>query len=138
MNALVHDFTKPTRLPADGHQGLTTWFRTAFTLANKAWVKELPVPLEACLYDVDVYFAHQALSRLPEGFFAYRVLLAAERLPTYFAMPRSLMLGLVGALVGEKSEVADRELTPVEENLMEYFLTRHWLEFFRTTWPSPT
>jgi len=137
MNAILHDFTKPTRLPTDWQNRLTSWFRSAVALANKSWAKELPVPLEVSVLALDVCFAHQALSRLTEAFLAYRVKVAGERVPTLFTLPRPLLLNLVGALVGEKTaDAADRELTPVEENLMEYFLAKYWLTLFRETWPG--
>jgi len=116
MNPIPHDFTKPTRLPTDWHQRLTAWFKTALALASKTWAKELPVALETSFKDVDLCFAHQALARLSDGFLAYRVKLAQDRVPTFFTMPKALLLNLVGALLGEKAtDTAERELTPVEK-----------------------
>ena len=52
-------------------------------------------------------------------------------------MPRTLMLNLVGLMLGDNSAVSERELTLIEEKLGDYFLINHWLTFFREAWPGP-
>src|ERR1019366_7153912 len=69
---------------------------------------------------------------------AYRVMVGEGRFPTLLVMPRSLMLNLVGALLGDEGNAAagDRELTLVEENLADYFLAEYWLAAFCESWPA--
>ena len=138
MNPKTHDFTKPARLSIAWHDRLMNWGRVALTLANKTWAKQLPVHLEAALSDWEGFYAQQALARLPDPCLAYRVMVADGRLPTLQVMPRILMLKLVGALLGDDGNAAgnDRELTLVEENLADYFLTEYWLSAFRESWPG--
>ena len=53
-------------------------------------------------------------------------------------MPRSLMLNLVAALLGDdaNADTGERELTLVEEGLADYFLAEFWLSAFRESWPT--
>ena len=138
MDAQLHDFTKPTRLPTDWQYRLSAWCKVALGLASKAWAKELPVPLEASVERLDVDYAQVALSRLAEGSLGYRVKIGGDKLATLLVMPRTLVVSIVGALLGDAqtSETAARELTPVEENLADYFLADHWLKYFRESWPA--
>jgi flagellar motor switch protein FliM len=138
MNLKPHDFTKPAPLSAAWHERLMNWGRVALALANKSWAKQLPVRLEAALSDWDGFYAEQALSRLPDPCLAFRVMIAESRIPTLLIMPRSLMLNLVAALLGDFGYAGgnDRELTLVEENLADYFLAEYWLSAFRKSWPT--
>lgn len=137
MKVHPHDFTKPRRLDSSWHQRLSGWFRIALALANKSWVKRLPFLVEASLVDVDVCYAHQGPAQIPEGTCGYRVMIAGDRVPTFLTLPRPLLLRLVEALLGDKEPIeSQREFTPIEENLAEYFLTEFWLPFLRETWPG--
>jgi flagellar motor switch protein FliM len=138
MNPKPHDFTKPARLSAVWHERLLSWSRAALVLANKTWAKQLPLRLEAEVSDWEGLYGQQALSQLPEPFLAYRVMVGESRFPTLLVMPRKLMLNLVGAMLGDEENATsiDRELTLVEENLGDYFLTEYWLSAFRESWPA--
>jgi flagellar motor switch protein FliM len=138
MNAKPHDFTKPAPLPVAGRERLVNWTRAALAQQNKAWAKQLPVRLEAELVHWDGLYAQQALAGLPEPCLAYRVTVADGKVSTLLILPRSLMLNLVAALLGDDAtaEAGERELTLVEEGLADYFLTEYWLSAFRETWPN--
>lgn len=137
MNAVTHDFTRPRRLNPDWQHRLSGWFRQAFALAEKAWPKQLPAKLEASLLDIDVAYAGKKLAAMTDEELAFRIPGGEGRIPTLWTTPRSTLLHLVGVMLGDSgAAVADRELTPVEESLAEYFLAQHWLPFVREAWPG--
>jgi len=137
MTPVPHDFRKPIRLPALWHNRLSGWFRAALAQTSKAWEKQFGPGIEVVYRDLSVAFAHDATARLADGTIGYEVLLGASRITTLLAMPRSLMLGLIGILLGSSEGPAeDRELTLVEENLADYLQTECWLPHFRDTWPG--
>ena len=137
MTAVLHDFRKPLRLQATWQNRLSGWFRTALTLATKTWEKTLPGSPQATFKDLEAVFAKEALDKLPDGSVGYRVFVDGSRLPSLLVVPRSLLLKLVGVMLGDtEATVEDRELTMVEENLAEYFLTQFWLPHFRDSWPG--
>ncbi|MEI7685227.1 MAG: FliM/FliN family flagellar motor switch protein, partial [Planctomycetota bacterium] len=137
MTPVPHDFRKPIRLPALWHNRLSGWFRGALAQSSKAWEKQFGPGVEAVYRDLNVAFAHDAVARLPDGVIGYEVLIGAPGITTLLAMPRSLMLGLIGILLGSTEGPAeDRALTLVEENLADYLQTECWLPHFRDTWPG--
>jgi flagellar motor switch protein FliM len=135
MSLVPHDFTKPTRLSVDWHNRLTSWWRVALSLANKAWTKQLPAPLETALLGFDLCYAKPTLSGTTDDTLVYRIKLG-DRLVSLLTMPRTLMLNLVGLMLGDNSPASDRELTLIEDKLADYFLVNHWLNFFRDSWPA--
>jgi flagellar motor switch protein FliM len=135
MTAVPYDFRKPVRLPPEWQQRLSAWYQSAVTLANRAWPKQLG-PVEVALGAAQTTFAQASLASLPAAAVGYRVLIADGRLPTFLVMPRLLYLQLIGVMLGDSAASSDRELTLVEENLAEYFLTNFWLPFFRESWPG--
>jgi flagellar motor switch protein FliM len=137
MNVLPHDFTKPTRLGVDWHNRLSSWFRVALGLANKAWAKQLPAPLEVSLRGLETTYARPALSKVTDDTLAYRIKLG-DRVMSFVTMPRCLMLNLVGLMLGDNTPATDRELTLIEDKLGDFFLLNHWLNFFRDSWPGST
>jgi flagellar motor switch protein FliM len=138
MNVTLHDFTRPVPLTAAWEERLNGWTRAATVLANKTWAKQLPIPLQISVAPLNLWYAEQAVGRLPEPCLAYRVKVAESHVPTLLALPPRLMLNLVGVLLGEDAPAdSDRDLTLIEENLGDYFLTDYWLSAFRATWPGP-
>src|SRR5207248_3298511 len=135
MNLTRHDFAKPTRLSAAWHHRLNAWWKVALTVGNKTLAKQLPFPLETALVELDVCYARQALTGITENTLVYKIMLG-DRLLTLLVMPRTLMLNLVGLLLGDNAAADDREMTLIEEKLGEFFLLNHWLNFFRDTWPG--
>ncbi len=137
MNAIPHDFRKPCKLSGDWPQKLTVWARQAFDQANKTWAKQLPFSVEGSLLDVDVRYGKDSLSTLPEDIAGYRILLADRQVTTFLCLPRSTLLKLVGAMLGDNDSTdTKREMTLIEENLADYFLVHYWLPFFREAWPG--
>jgi len=138
MTIRAYNFAKPPRLVGDWNQRLTGWFSAALHLAAKGWPRDLPFALEAHTLELDTFRCADALARLPDGQAGYRIVIAGNRLPTLLVLPRPLLLALVGGLLGETGEQLpeDRELTPVEQSLAEYFLQNLWVPFFKETWPS--
>lgn len=137
MTLTPHDFTKPVRLPTNWHERLAGWGRVAAGLANKSWTKQFSIRVEARVTSLEVAYARQVMGQLTEKDLAYRVLVTQNRVPTLLTAPRSLMMKLVGVLMGDAdgAEAEDRELTVIEENLADFFWTEHWLPFFREAWP---
>jgi flagellar motor switch protein FliM len=138
MTIRAYNFAKPPRLVGDWNQRLTGWFGAALHLAAKAWQREVPFALEAQLAELDTFRWADALARVTDGQLGYRLPIAGNRLPSLLVLPRPLLLALVGGLLGETGEQLpeDRELTPVEQSLAEYFLQNLWVPFFKETWPA--
>jgi flagellar motor switch protein FliM len=137
MDATRYDFTKPSCLPAETQQRVTHWLNAAVPFINKHWMKQLPVTLEASFVSQEYCYAGDVLKNLPDGMIGYGVMGAGERLASLLVLPRMLLLRLVGAMLADKSaEMPDRELTPIDESLAEYFLAQNWLPAFRESWPG--
>lgn len=137
MTPVPHDFRQPIRLQTPWQNRLTAWFRSALSLANKTWEKDLP-GVRATFGEVRVAFASDLLATLPDNTFGYTTRVDPPHIISILALPRSLMVSLVNSLLGSADGPAeDRELTLVEANLANYFLTHYWLPFFRDSWPGP-
>jgi flagellar motor switch protein FliM len=136
MTPTRYDFRKPVRLPASWQQRLAGWFGSAATLANRAWSKQLPVPLQLSVGALDSTYAKEGLAALAATDLGYRVMVAGDKLPTFLVWPRLLVLQVLGVLLGDTAAVTDHELTLVEDNLADYFLVNLWLPFFREAWPG--
>src|SRR5207302_1013923 len=62
---------------------------------------------------------------------------SANNMATLLTMPRSLVLGIASGMVGDSSPPAlNRELTPVEEGLFEYFVNQFLLPPLHESWPG--
>jgi flagellar motor switch protein FliM len=135
MNPVPFDFRKPVRLPAEWHKVLMGWFQTTSALAVRGWVKQLPVELKVAANSLEDGYAREFLADLPAETIGQRIMIG-DRVPTMLALPRALVLNLVGVMLGESNAQGDRELTVVEEELMDYFLVNHWFPYFRESWPG--
>src|SRR5262249_60944961 len=79
-----------------------------------------------------------ALAPLGASVVGYRVRIPGAALPRLLVMRRLLVLQIIAVMLGDDAAgAAARELTLVEENLADYFLTQLWLPFFRESWPGP-
>jgi flagellar motor switch protein FliM len=131
-----YDFRKPVRLSTEWQHQLAGWYTSAAALATRAWAKEL-ASLKVSVGPLDMVYAQDGLAGLAATALGYRVLIADGRLPSFLALPRLLILQLIGVMLGDNpAAAADRELTLVEENLADYFLVHLWLPFFRESWPG--
>ncbi len=137
MNPIVYDFRKPARLPPEWHKLLHGWFHTAAALASRGWGKNLSVPLENAGVLMEDFYAQAALAALPGDSIGQHITLGPGRVPTLLVLRRSVLLNLVGVMLGEEQAQEDRELTVVEEQLAEYFLLNHWIPYYRECWPGP-
>jgi flagellar motor switch protein FliM len=137
MSATPYDFRKPVRLAPEWQNRLTGWQQSAAVQANRTWAKQLPTPLEVALASLDVAYAKEGLAQLSPSDIGYRVMIAGGKLPSLLVLPRTLLLHIISAMLGDNNaSPSDRELTLVEENLADYFLVHLWLPFFREAWPS--
>lgn len=138
MTLTVHNFAKPARLPGDSDRRLEGWFRAAWSLATRAWARDVPVRVEAQVRGLDLVRLGDLSPQFSDRLVGMRVPLGAPPLPTLLVVPRPLLLALTGALLGEESAgpLDDRDLTTVELSLAEHFLTAHWLPPFVRTWPG--
>lgn len=135
MTVTPYNFQKPGPLASALEHQFASWLKTLCALATRTWRKELTVSLEIQLARSDFERAQEALAALPEAVVAYRVAIH-ERLNTLLVWPRTLVLGVAGALQGESNAVlpGDRDLTVVEESLFEFFLKDLLLPAFLETW----
>jgi len=132
-----YNFARPGRLPSDLEQRLRTWFKAAFALAARDWAKRLPFPLTVQVRELSALPAADALEKIPDNAFGGR--LSEPRLGvSLLALPRPLLLALIAGLLGDAASAlpADRDLTPVEEALWEYFVRTLWFPVLQQTWPG--
>src|SRR5579862_9473546 len=117
-----HNFSKPSKLAGDLEQRLLTWFNLANAMAPKKWIKVLPFELSMTCGPMDTLRPADALEQMADGPVVFRLTLPPG-VPTLFAFPRQLALALVAGLLGDANGAlpADRELTSVEESLLDYF-----------------
>lgn len=138
MTVQVYDFNKPGRLPQEVEQRLARWLRAACSLATPRWAKQLPFPVEMTFQGLDTARSQEALAAQPESGLGYRVSLPGAGQLSLAALPRSLVLPLIAGLMGEtvSEPPAERDLTPVEDALLEYLLSDLLLRCLQETWPT--
>jgi flagellar motor switch protein FliM len=133
-----YQFGRPGKLAGGVEDQLRRWFKAASALAPAAWEKALPFPVGLSFGGCGLAPAAEALAALPTAAVAYRVLWG-QGLTTLLALPRPLVLALVAGLLGDGASdpVIDRELTPVEDNLCQFFIQDLLLPPLRRAWPGP-
>ncbi len=136
MNAVRYDFAKPGKLPGELEQRLTAWLKAAGALAARRWPKALPFAAALAPGTVQTARPRHGLAALPDPGVAYQLRLQGE--PALLVLPRPAARALVAGLLGDAAGAlaADRELTPVEESLCQYFVEELLLILFRETWPG--
>jgi flagellar motor switch protein FliM len=137
MNIEPFEFGRPGKLRGDLESALTRWFSAAASLAPEYWEKAIPYKLAFTVGECQARPTTEALMTLPDPCVAMRIILDRD-IPTILAFPRTLVLALAAALIGDAGSdaVTDRELTPVEETLFKYFLEGFMLPALRETWPG--
>lgn len=138
MNGEVYNFRKPGRPESGLGQRLVTWLRDGAALVPGLSAKHLPFTLEVSFQGMETATAAEVLGRLADDALGFRLPVAASGLSTLLVLPRPLALVLVrGALGDTASEPpADRELTAVEEPLVEYLVQRLLVIALQETWPG--
>ncbi len=133
-----YNFAEPGRLTADVEQRVSGWLRAAAALAAKQASRQLPFAPEVTLTGVTVQRPADGLATLPEASVGYGVALGGTTAEAMIAVPRQLALALVGAMIGEVGGEMpeDRELTVVEQDLLEYFAGEVLVGTLRETWPA--
>jgi flagellar motor switch protein FliM len=138
MIPVPYDFRKPARLPPEWHKLLQGWFQTSTTLASRGWAKQFPEPVDVGAGILEDCYAQATLAELPTASIGQRIMIGQGRVPTMLVLPRTLLLNLIGIMLGDNRPQEDRELTVVEDQLADYFLDNHWLPYFRESWPGPS
>jgi flagellar motor switch protein FliM len=135
-----YDFAKPGRLTADVEQRVTGWLRGAAALGAKKAARHLPFGVEMALAGVEVQRPADGLAKLPEAVVGYGVSVNGSTVNGLAALPRPLALALVGAMLGEVATALpeDRELTLVEQDLCQFFVTEVLVATLQETWPAVT
>jgi flagellar motor switch protein FliM len=138
MSVERFQFGRPGKLSSDLGDALTRWYTATASLAAEYWEKAIPYKLAMAQGECRATATSEALAALPDPCVAVRIILDRD-VPTILAMPRTLVLALAAALLGDAGgdAVTDRELTPVEETLLRYFLETFVLPALRETWPGP-
>jgi flagellar motor switch protein FliM len=134
MSAARYDFARPGKLAGELEQRLTAWLKAAAALAGRKWPRALPFAATLAPAGIQTARPRAALAGLPDPCVAYQVRLGAAA--TLLALPRPVIRALVAGLLGDATgaPVADRDLTPVEESLCQYFLEELLLALLCETW----
>jgi flagellar motor switch protein FliM len=137
---LPHNFAGPVKLPAAWQARLGRWFRSALALGDRSCAKELAFPVTSEFRAVEQVDPSEFLADLGEGFVGFRLLVGSDQFPSILVFPRPLLIALNGGFLGDIPEElpADRDLTMIEQSLVEHFLIAHWLPGFKTTWLGPS
>ncbi len=132
------NFRKPGRLASDLEQRLAAWLRDGCALAADRWARHMAFRVELALQGLEIVRPADGLARLPEVSVGYRLGLTGDALATLLAFPRPLALALVGGMLGDPGAElpADRELTVIEESLLEYVAQHLLVPLLRETWPG--
>jgi len=138
MNVEVYDFRRPPQAVGGLQQRVTAWIQTACKRAGKAWGRHLPFAPELTLQCVEVLPPAMALPRLPETTVGQVLTLGPGGASSLLAWPRPLAQGLVAAMLGEAPAVlpADRELTIVEQTLLQHLIKQLMLPILQESWPA--
>lgn len=139
MKHKPHNFARPGRVDGGLEQALERWFRAACALAPRKWEGQMAFRAEMALGGLDALAREEALASIPEESVVHALAIGKGAIPSLFAAPRTLILTLVGGLLGdtEGKLPSDRALTTTEETLWEYLLQDCLLPTLQETWPGP-
>jgi flagellar motor switch protein FliM len=140
MNYRPHNFRRPSRLPGDLERRLTDWCGSAGPLATRKWARHLAYRLELRFEQLDIVRAAEAFAQLPDATVGYRAAFGPAPWQTILALPGPLALAVVAGLQGESVMALpeERELSPVEDALVQFLLRDFLLPALRDTWPGST
>jgi flagellar motor switch protein FliM len=109
------------------------------------WGKQLPFAVEMESRGVGVMSAASVLADLPETTLRFRVPQVGTTEVSFLTIPRPLLLVVLGGLLGEplpekQADVAvppelNRELTPVEDSIVDLVVEQFFLDPLQQTWP---
>lgn len=137
MTVQPHNFAKPLGLRGALKHKVLAWFQGFCDLGGKVWSKHFPYPLECAFRGLESFFASQGLALLPDDGIGVRARLGRD-IATMFVFPRPLLLALAGGLVGEIAEELpkSRDLTVVEQSLVEFLLQELILDVLSESWTA--
>ncbi len=136
MTPVPYDFRNPAPLTGDLGRRLDLWFAEAVRRAGKSWGKVLNSPPQWLLKSKEIVPYEDCLAYFGGESLCFRVALGLGDTVSLVALPRPLMLVLIGSALGETvaSLPVDRELTSVEESLCEYLVRVLMLDQFQDAW----
>jgi flagellar motor switch protein FliM len=134
----LYNFGKPAPLTAEVDQRLQGWLRTAAALAAKKAVRHLPFSVEVVFSGLEVHWPADGLAVLPDAAVGYGLSANTDIPTTLLALPRNLVLALVGGMLGDVASALpeDRELTEVEDSLCQFFVQDVLVTTLQETWPA--
>lgn len=136
MNPQSHDFRKPL-LPTALRNLLAGWGPKVCSQACRLWGAQLPftVQMESC--EGQVMPAARALDNLPDTALRFRVLVESGPDVSLLAASRPMLLAILAGVFGSPidPENLDQELTPVEEDVVEFVAEQYFLGPLQRAWP---
>jgi flagellar motor switch protein FliM len=136
MKVESYDFRKPGRLVSDIEELLTKWFSTMCSRVPEKWAKQISAHPELVLRGIESLRLDEALGQLGSAAVGYRVAFNGAENNGLLVLSRPLVLLLAAGMVGDAvTEVPqDREITVVEESLLEYFIEQYLLNGLQESW----
>ena len=136
MTIQPHDFSRPPSLHPETRGKLAHWLKRANTQLAEV-IAGFSMQVEIRLDDCVTAWPLNTVQEWSEKAVAYRVKLANLSAISIVALPSPLAQVLVGTLLGEQPQEwpADRDLTPGEESVGEFFIQRI-VNTLMESWPD--
>ncbi|HEX4607737.1 MAG TPA: FliM/FliN family flagellar motor C-terminal domain-containing protein, partial [Urbifossiella sp.] len=139
MTPAPFDFRQPP--PGALARQVAVWLTAAARRAAAAWPRLLPFPAEPAPGPVRLATVGAALADLPDDAVGFPLTTPdPDDKTAVLAMPRPLMLALLGGLLGEVPTAlpADRDPSDLERSLTGYLARALFLDHLETAWPGDT
>jgi flagellar motor switch protein FliM len=138
MKVERYDFRKPGRLVSDIEEQLTRWFSAMCTRVPERWAKHIAFQPGLQLKSIESVQLDAALGQSEESLVGHRASFNGADANSLILFTRPLALLLVAGMVGDggKCLPEDRELSVVEESMLEHFIETYLVGGLQESWPG--
>lgn len=132
-----HDFRKPAPLPSPLRVALNDWGPVVCARMARLWSAQLPFPVTAEAGEMGMLPATSVLNGIPDTTLRFRALQESTGAISILLVPRPLAIAVLSGLLGEeyKEEDVNRDLTSVEDDVVDLVAEQFFLEPLQLGWP---